>query len=179
MVNYKDLGFSNSKKVFEDAYKNGYAIGAYNFNNMEQIQAIVLACFETQSPALLQVSAGARKYADPDLLMGMANGAVNMMKRLAKEKGLKEIPVILHLDHGANFDVCKDCIDKGFSSVMIEKAKSAPVIESSFSAHEALIMKYVSLFYSLSFHSSKEQYLYLSISTDPDCMYERFFTNIR
>ena len=120
MVNYKDLGFSNSRKVFEDAYKNSYAIGAYNFNNMEQIQAIVLACFETQSPALLQVSAGARKYADPDLLMGMASGAVNMMKRLAKEKGLKEIPVILHLDHGANFDVCKDCINKGFSSVMID-----------------------------------------------------------
>jgi fructose-bisphosphate aldolase class II len=120
MTHYKDLGFSNTKKMFEDAYKGGYAIPAYNFNNMEQIQAIVLACLETQSPVIMQVSAGARKYADNDLLKGMAQGAVNMMKRIAKEKNLKEIPISLHLDHGADFDICKDCIDNGFSSVMID-----------------------------------------------------------
>jgi fructose-bisphosphate aldolase class II len=87
---------------------------------MEQIQAIVLACLETQSPAIIQVSAGARKYADSDLLKGMASGAMNMMKRVAREEGLKEIPVALHLDHGADFDICKDCVDSGFSSVMID-----------------------------------------------------------
>jgi fructose-bisphosphate aldolase class II len=120
MTHYKDLGFSNTKKMFKDAYRGGYAIPAYNFNNMEQIQAIVLACLETQSPVIMQVSAGARKYADSDLLKGMAQGAVNMMKRVAKEKNLKEIPISLHLDHGADFDICKDCIDSGFSSVMID-----------------------------------------------------------
>ncbi|MDR3290432.1 MAG: class II fructose-1,6-bisphosphate aldolase [Rickettsiales bacterium] len=120
MTSYKELGFSNTKKMFEDAYKGKYAIPAYNFNNMEQIQAIVLACLESQSPVILQVSAGARKYADADMLKGMAKGAVDMMKRVAKELNLKEIPVALHLDHGANFEVCKDCIDSGFSSVMID-----------------------------------------------------------
>ena len=120
MTTYTDLGFSNTKKMFEDAYKNHYAIPAYNFNNMEQIQSIVLACLRTQSPVILQVSAGARKYADSDLLKGMATGAINMMKRIAKEEGLKEIPIALHLDHGADFKICKDCIDNCFSSVMID-----------------------------------------------------------
>jgi len=120
MTSYKELGFVNTKDMFKKAYEGKYAIPAYNFNNMEQIQAIVLACLETQSPVILQVSAGARKYADADMLRGMAKGAVDMMKRVAKEKGLKEIPMTLHLDHGANFDICKDCIDSGFSSVMID-----------------------------------------------------------
>lgn len=120
MVSYKDLGFSNTKEMLANAYKGGYAVPAYNFNNMEQIQAIVTACLKTQSPVILQVSAGARKYADADLLMGMAKGAIDMMKRMAKEQGLKEIPIALHLDHGANFEICKDCIEKGFSSVMID-----------------------------------------------------------
>ena len=120
MTSYKELGFVNTKEMFKKAYEGKYAIPAYNFNNMEQIQAIVLACLETQSPVILQVSAGARKYADADMLKGMAKGAVEMMKRVAKEKGLNEIPMSLHLDHGANFDICKDCIDAGFSSVMID-----------------------------------------------------------
>lgn len=120
MTSYKELGFVNTKEMFKKAYEGKYAIPAYNFNNMEQIQAIVLACLETQSPVILQVSAGARKYADADMLKGMAKGAVEMMKRVAKEKGLKEIPMTLHLDHGANFDICKECIDSGFSSVMID-----------------------------------------------------------
>ena len=119
-TNYKDLGFSNTRKMLNDAYKGGYAIPAYNFNNMEQIQAIITACLKTQSPVILQVSAGARKYADSDLLKGMAKGAIDMMKRMAKEEGLKEIPVALHLDHGANFEICKDCIENGFSSVLID-----------------------------------------------------------
>lgn len=119
-VNYKDLGFVNTKEMFKKAYEGKYAIPAYNFNNMEQLQAIILACLESQSPVIIQVSAGARKYADSDMLKGMAKGAMDMMKRIAKEKGLKEIPVALHLDHGANFDICKDCIDAGFSSVMID-----------------------------------------------------------
>lgn len=120
MISYKDLGFSNTKEMLKKAYKEGYAVPAYNFNNMEQIQAIVIACLRTQSPVILQVSAGARKYADSDLLKGMAKGAVDMMKRMAKEENLKEIQIALHLDHGADFNVCKDCIESGFSSVMID-----------------------------------------------------------
>ena len=120
MISYKELGFSNTKKMLSDAYKNGYAVPAYNFNNMEQIQAIITACTKTQSPVILQVSAGARKYADSDLLRGMAKGAIDMMKKIARENNLKEIPVALHLDHGANFEICKDCIENGFSSVMID-----------------------------------------------------------
>ncbi|MDR2760910.1 MAG: class II fructose-1,6-bisphosphate aldolase [Rickettsiales bacterium] len=120
MTHYKKLGFSNTKKMLEKAYAGGYAVPAYNFNNMEQIQAIILACLRTQSPVIAQVSAGARKYADADLLMGMAQGAMAMMGRIAREKKLKEIPVALHLDHGANFSICRECIDSGFSSVMID-----------------------------------------------------------
>jgi fructose-bisphosphate aldolase, class II len=120
MTTYKELGFVNTKEMFKKAYKGEYAVPAYNFNNMEQIQAIITACVNTQSPVILQVSAGARKYADADLLRGMAKGAIDMMKSLAKKEGLKEIPVALHLDHGANFEICKDCIDNGFSSIMID-----------------------------------------------------------
>ena len=119
-VSYKELGFVNTKDMFEKAHKGKYAIPAYNFNNMEQLQAIILGCLESQSPVIIQVSAGARKYADSDVLKGMAKGAIDMMKRIAKEKGLKEIQVALHLDHGANFEICKECIDAGFSSVMID-----------------------------------------------------------
>lgn len=120
MKKYKDFGFVNTKEMLLDAYRNGYAVPAYNFNNMEQLQAIILACLETQSPVILQVSAGARKYADSDMLMEMAKGAINMMKRKSKELKLREIPIALHLDHGADFDICKSCIESGFSSVMID-----------------------------------------------------------
>ena len=115
MVNYKDLGLVNSKKLFADAIKGGYAIPAFNFNNMEQLQAIVSACVETKSPVIMQVSSGARKYANQTLLRYMAQGAV----QYAKELGY-EIPIVLHLDHGDSFELCKDCIDSGFSSVMID-----------------------------------------------------------
>jgi fructose-bisphosphate aldolase, class II len=120
MVSYKELGLSNTREMFKKAMAGKYAVPAYNFNNMEQIQAIMIACVETQSPVIIQVSSGARKYANQTLLRYMAQGAVEMMKDLAKEKGLKEIPVCLHLDHGDTFELAKSCIDHGFSSVMID-----------------------------------------------------------
>jgi len=120
MISYNQLGFVNTKEMFAKAMADGYAVPAYNFNNMEQLQAIILACLETQSPVILQISKGAREYADQTLLRYMAQGGVEMMKRLAAEKGLKEIPIALHLDHGADFEICRQCIDSGFSSVMID-----------------------------------------------------------
>ncbi len=115
MVSYKDLGLVNSRELFKKAFEGGYAIPAFNFNNMEQMQAIISACVETKSPVILQVSSGARKYANQTLLRYMAQGAV----QYAKELGY-EIPIVLHLDHGDSFELCKDCIDSGFSSVMID-----------------------------------------------------------
>ncbi len=120
MVHYTELGFVNTKEMFKDAMANGYAVPAYNFNNMEQLQAIITACTLTQSPVILQVSKGARKYANQTLLRWMAQGAVELMKEIAKENNLKEIPIALHLDHGDSFELCKSCIEMGFSSVMID-----------------------------------------------------------
>ncbi|MDR2581433.1 MAG: class II fructose-1,6-bisphosphate aldolase [Fibromonadaceae bacterium] len=114
-VSYKELGLVNTRAMFADAIKNGYAVPAYNFNNMEQMQAIIQACVETKSPVILQVSSGARKYANQTLLRYMAQGAV----QFAKELGC-EIPIALHLDHGDTLDLCKSCVDYGFSSVMID-----------------------------------------------------------
>ena len=115
MISYKDLGLVNSTELFAKAVKGGYAIPAFNFNNMEQMQAIVSACVETKSPVILQVSSGARKYANQTLLRYMAQGAVEY----AKELGCN-VPIVLHLDHGDSFELCKSCIDFGFSSVMID-----------------------------------------------------------
>ncbi|MCL2417107.1 MAG: class II fructose-1,6-bisphosphate aldolase [Bacteroidales bacterium] len=115
MVNYKDLGLVNSKELFAKAMAGRYAIPAFNFNNLEQLQAIVQACVETKSPVILQVSAGARKYANQTLLRFLAQGAVEY----SKELGFK-VPIVLHLDHGADFEICKSCIESGFSSVMID-----------------------------------------------------------
>jgi fructose-bisphosphate aldolase class II len=115
MVNYKELGLVNSRELFVKAMKGQYAIPAFNFNNMEQMQAIVSACVETRSPVILQVSSGARKYANQTLLRYMSQGAVEY----AKELGCN-IPIVLHLDHGDSFELCKSCIDMGFSSVMID-----------------------------------------------------------
>lgn len=114
-VSYKELGFVNTKEMFAKAMKEGYAVPAYNFNNMEQLQAIITACAESRSPVILQVSKGARQYADATLLRYMGRGAIEMMKA----KG-EPVPVALHLDHGDSFELCKDCIDNGFSSVMID-----------------------------------------------------------
>ena len=115
MTNYKELGLVNTKDMFAKAIKGGYAIPAYNFNNMEQLQAIIQACVETKSPVILQVSSGARKYANKNLLRNMARGAVEYANELGYD-----IPIVLHLDHGDSFELCKDCIDSGFSSVMID-----------------------------------------------------------
>ncbi len=110
----------NTREMFAKAMAGNYAVPAYNFNNMEQLQAIIVACLETQSPVILQISKGAREYADETMLRYMGQGSVEMMKRMAAAKGLKEIPIALHLDHGADFEICKSCIDNGFSSVMID-----------------------------------------------------------
>lgn len=115
MVNYKELGLVNSRDMFTKAVKGGYAIPAFNFNNMEQMQAIIQACVETKSPVILQISSGARKYANQTILRYMAQGAVEY----AKELGCN-IPIVLHLDHGDTFELCKSCIEYGFSSVMID-----------------------------------------------------------
>ncbi|PKP41340.1 MAG: fructose-1,6-bisphosphate aldolase, class II [Bacteroidetes bacterium HGW-Bacteroidetes-10] len=115
MISYKELGLVNSKELFAKAVKGGYAIPAFNFNNMEQMQAIIAACVETKSPVILQVSSGARKYANQTLLRYMAQGAVEYAKELGQN-----IPIVLHLDHGDSFELCKSCIDMGFSSVMID-----------------------------------------------------------
>ena len=117
MVDYKSLGLVNTRELFAKAVKGGYAIPAYNFNNMEQLQAIVQACVETESPLILQVSKGARQYANQTLLRYMAQGAVEYAKEINNGK---LIPIVLHLDHGPDFETCKSCIDFGFSSVMID-----------------------------------------------------------
>lgn len=115
MVSYKELGLVNSRELFKKAIEGKYAIPAFNFNNMEQMQAIIQACVETKSPVILQVSSGARKYANQTLLRYMAQGACEY----AKELGCN-IPIVLHLDHGNSFELCKSCVDYGFSSVMID-----------------------------------------------------------
>ncbi len=115
MFSYKDIGLVNTKDMFAKAMAGHYAIPAYNFNNMEQMQAIIQACVETKSPVILQVSKGARAYADKFILRNMARGAVEYAHELGAD-----IPIVLHLDHGPSFEVAKDCIDNGFSSVMID-----------------------------------------------------------
>jgi fructose-bisphosphate aldolase class II len=114
-VHFSELGLANTRDMFSRAMAGGYAIPAYNFNNLEQLQAIVTACVETGSPVIVQVSKGARDYANQTMLRFMAMGAVAM----AREMG-SNIPICLHLDHGDSFELCKSCVDSGFSSVMID-----------------------------------------------------------
>ena len=116
MVSFKELGLVNTREMFAKAVKGGYAIPAFNFNNMEQLQAIIKASAETKSPVILQVSKGARNYANQTLLRYMAQGAVEY----AKELGWKKPQICLHLDHGDSYEICKSCVDFGFSSVMID-----------------------------------------------------------
>ena len=101
----------NSKKMFAAAYKGGYAIGAFNVNNMEIVQGITEACKEEKAAVILQVSKGARAYANHTYLVKLVEAAV---------KECPEVPIVLHLDHGPDFDTCKACIDGGFTSVMID-----------------------------------------------------------
>ncbi len=105
------MALVNSKKMFEQAYKNGYAIGAFNVNNMEIVQGITEACKEENAPVILQVSKGARAYANHTYLVKLVEAAV---------LECPEIPIVLHLDHGPDFETCKACIDGGFTSVMID-----------------------------------------------------------
>ncbi len=116
-TSYSELGLVNTRDLFAKAVKGGYAIPAFNFNNMEQLQAIISACSEVQSPVILQVSKGARQYANQTLLKYLAKGAVEYAKEIG---GGRNIPIVLHLDHGDSFELCKDCIASGFSSVMID-----------------------------------------------------------
>lgn len=115
-VNYKELGLVNTREMFKRAVKGGYAIPAFNFNNLEQLQAIITAASETKSPVILQISKGARAYANPILLRYMAEGAVEYAKSL----GCNHPEIVLHLDHGDSFELVKGCVDLGFSSVMID-----------------------------------------------------------
>jgi fructose-bisphosphate aldolase class II len=112
---YTELGLVNTKEMFKKAMADGYAIPAYNFNNMEQLQGITIGCVESKSPVILQCSGSARKYANATMLPFMATGAVKM----ARDMG-STIPISLHLDHGDSFELAKSCIDSGFSSVMID-----------------------------------------------------------
>lgn len=114
-VSYKEIGLVNTREMFQKAMQGKYAIPAYNFNNMEQLQAIVMGCVESRSPFILQVSSGARKYANQTLLRFLAMGAVGMIADAGSP-----VKFALHLDHGDTFELCKSCIDSGFSSVMID-----------------------------------------------------------
>ncbi|MDK2896080.1 MAG: fructose-bisphosphate aldolase, class [Candidatus Atribacteria bacterium] len=114
-VQFSELGLVNTREMFRQAMAGKYAVPAYNFNNMEQLQAIIMACVECNSPVILQISKGARKYANQTLLRYMVPGAVEM----AREAGSK-IPIALNLDHGDSFELAKSCVDYGFSNVMID-----------------------------------------------------------
>ncbi len=116
-TSYNELGLSNTREMFAKAMEGGYAVPAYNFNNLEQLQAVLLGCAESKSPVILQVSSGARKYANQTMLRYMAMGGIQMLRDMGSE-----IPVALHLDHGDSFELAKSCIDSGFSSVMIDKS---------------------------------------------------------
>ena len=106
------MALITTKAMFKKAHEGGFAIGAFNVNNMEIVQGITGAAGELNSPVILQVSKGARQYANATLLRWMARGAVEMMKEIGNP-----VPLCLHLDHGDSFELCKDCIDNGFSSV--------------------------------------------------------------
>ncbi len=113
--NYKELGLSNTKEMFEKANREHYAVPAFNFNNMEQMLAIVEACAEMGSPVILQCSMGALKYMTKEVVPLLAKAAVDRARAMGSD-----IPVALHLDHGPNLDAVKICIENGFSSVMID-----------------------------------------------------------
>ncbi|MGN0010808.1 MAG: class II fructose-bisphosphate aldolase, partial [Marinilabiliaceae bacterium] len=115
-VNFKDLGLVNTREMFKRAINGGWAVPAFNFNNLEQLQAIITASSKLKSPVILQVSKGARNYANATLLRYLAEGAV----AYAKELGCNHPEIVLHLDHGDSFELCKNCVDMGFSSVMID-----------------------------------------------------------
>lgn len=112
------MGLVTTQEMFKKAYEGKYAVGAFNVNNMEIIQGIIDAAIICNSPVILQVSSGARKYANPIYLRKLVEAAIEY----TNEKG-KDIPIVLHLDHGDSFELCKDCIDNGFTSVMFDGSK--------------------------------------------------------
>ena len=114
------MALVTSKEMFAKAYDGGYAIGAFNVNNMEIVQGITEACQEEHAPVILQVSKGARAYANHTYLVKLVEAAVETCP---------DIPIVLHLDHGPDFETCKSCIDGGFTSVMID-ASSKPFAEN-------------------------------------------------
>ncbi|MFX0034562.1 MAG: ketose-bisphosphate aldolase [Candidatus Hermodarchaeota archaeon] len=115
MVSFKKLGLSNTKRMFEIALERKFAIPGYNFSNLEQLQAIIIGCGETNSPVVLQNSPAAGEYANRTMIRYLAEGAVAMAKDLGYN-----IPIALHLDHGDSFELAKSCINNGFSSVMFD-----------------------------------------------------------
>ncbi|MFX1418458.1 MAG: ketose-bisphosphate aldolase [Promethearchaeota archaeon] len=115
MVDFKKIGLSNTKKMFQVALERKFAIPGYNFSNLEQLQAIIIGCGETMSPVILQNSPSAGTYVNPVMVRYMGQGAVEMAKDLGYD-----IPIALHLDHGNSFELAKNCIDNGFSSVMFD-----------------------------------------------------------
>ena len=125
MVSFKELGLVNTREMFAKAIKGGYAIPAFNFNNMEQLQAIIKAAATTKSPVILQVSKGARNYANQTLLRYMAQGAVEY----AKELGWEHPQICLHLDHGDSYELCKSCVDIGLTTI-IKNGSSLPYDEN-------------------------------------------------
>ncbi|MBR5379354.1 MAG: class II fructose-bisphosphate aldolase, partial [Clostridia bacterium] len=112
------MAIVTSKDMFAKAYNGGYAIGAFNVNNMEIIQGITEAAMEVKAPLILQVSSGARKYAKHVYLMKLIEAAIAD----AEQSAGFDLPIVVHLDHGDSFELCKSCIDGGFSSVMIDKS---------------------------------------------------------
>ncbi|MDA1353412.1 MAG: class II fructose-1,6-bisphosphate aldolase [bacterium] len=114
-IHYSELGFVNTTDMFKKANEGGYAIGAFNFSNLEQLQGVLNGCIESNAPVILQLSKGACNYADPIFLRNMARGAIEYVRSQGSQ-----IPIALHLDHGDTFETCKSCIDNGFSSVMID-----------------------------------------------------------
>jgi fructose-bisphosphate aldolase class II len=112
---YEELDLVNTKELFNQALKEGFAVPAYNFNNLEQVQGILTGCAQTRSPVILQVSGSARKYISAPILPHLVKGGVALVRSLGSN-----IPVVLHLDHGSSFELARECIDSGFSSVMID-----------------------------------------------------------
>jgi fructose-bisphosphate aldolase class II len=115
MVSYKELGFSNTKRMFEVALERKFAVPGYNASNLEQLQGIIIGCGESYSPVIVQITQTSLKYINQSMIRYMGKGCVEM----ADDLGYK-IPIALHLDHGASFELCKSCIDLGFSSVMFD-----------------------------------------------------------
>src|SRR3982750_3328087 len=107
------MPLTHTRELFAKALKGKYALGAFNVNNMELLQAIIEACEEEKAPVMLQISKGARQYANPVYLKKLIEAAVS----------LSNIPIAVHLDHGDSFELCKECIDEGFTSVMLVGAQ--------------------------------------------------------